>query len=133
MILNSIIFSTVGPLVKSKCICIINGRNIYHFQLTEKLIVPTLTEPGDIEIFENEDAIIRTTASGKPQPSVEWFQGFAKLRKSKQIDVRVDDNQHTLQLKECKLRDSGTITAVATNKAGTCTVESALLVKGGAG
>ena len=97
---------------------------------TEILIVPTLAEIGDKEIFENDNVLFETKATGKPEPLVEWFHGFNKLKPSKRTSIDQSGNAHSLYLKECSLEQSGTVTAVASNKAGTCTVESSLLVKG---
>ena len=100
------------------------------FDQTEKLLVPTLTEMGDNVIYEHEDVYFETNASGKPEPTVEWFHGFNKLRRGEGVQIEKSGDLHSLLLKDCTTDQSGTVTAVASNKAGTCTVESSLLVKG---
>ena len=93
-------------------------------------MTPTLTELDDVEIFEKECAEFSTSSDGKPPPTVEWYHGHAKLKHSKLISITTKDNTHNLVLKDCKLHDTGTVTAVATNKAGSCTVESNLNIRG---
>ena len=104
--------------------------NICCYPLLEYLEKPTLTPPGDVEIYENEDAIFTTVAAGKPYPHVEWYHGYKKLKPTENILIEKDGDKHTIIIKECYVEDSGTITAMASNKAGTCSAESALSVVG---
>ena len=89
-----------------------------------------MSEPGDVDVWENEDAKLVTQVTGKPEPIVEWFHGFKKLAPSSDTAIMRDGKTHSLLLKERQIEDSGTITVTATNKAGTCTAESKLTVQG---
>ena len=95
--------------------------------------MPTLTQPGDVEIFEKADAVFVTEVTGKPEPSVEWFHGFTKLRHGKTASVETDMGRHTVHtvtMEGCKIEDTGTIRMVASNKAGQVEAESSLVVNG---
>ena len=96
----------------------------------EKLIVPTLSEIGDKVIYEHENVSFETSCSGTPEPIVEWFRGFSKVKEASKIQVNEIENLHKLLLTNCLTEQSGTITVTASNKAGTCTVEASLTVKG---
>jgi len=41
---------------------------------TEKKEKPTLTPLTDVECAEKEDIVFETTVSGKPEPTVEWYE-----------------------------------------------------------
>ena len=97
---------------------------------TEITIVPTLTPMGDVEITENEEVVFETEASGKPTPDVEWFLGLEKLTQSHRVSIDKLRRTHTLTMRKCLLRETGSVIAKATNKAGSCTEEASLVVKG---
>jgi len=100
------------------------------FAIIETLLVPTLTEPQDVTVFEKESAVINIASTGKPPPTLEWFHGSSKLENTDNVEIREDGTKHLLILKNLNLQDTGLIRVIATNSAGTCTVESVLTVKG---
>ena len=92
--------------------------------------MPTLTNPGDKEIWETDDVTFVTHVTGKPKPDVEWFHGFSKLKPSDKVEIESDGDTYRLILRECVLDDTGTVTVVASSKAGKLSAECSLLVKG---
>ena len=96
----------------------------------EILHTPSITEPDEQEILENEDALFTTVVTGKPEPTVEWFHGFTKLRPSDTVIIDNVGDRYSLQLRNCQLEDTGSITVAAFNKAGSNSADTALIVKG---
>ena len=96
----------------------------------EILESPTMTKPQGVEIMEQEDAVFEVQVHGIPEPDVDWYSGSERLRPSRSTMIEQDGDTHRLQLKSCDLDMTGPIKVTATNKAGDCTAETFLNVKG---
>jgi len=89
-----------------------------------------MTDMSDVVIMEGEDALFETIVSGKPEPTIEWFNGMTQLIPSNRIFIGKDDSKHKLEIKYCLIRESGVLSAKASNRGGTAITEATLVVKG---
>ena len=84
-----------------------------------------------MEIFEHADAMFVTRVTGKPEPSVDWYHGFSRLRPGKTVSLeQEEDGVYRLTMMGCQIQDTGSIRVVATSKAGKAEAEASLVVNG---
>ena len=81
----------------------------------EKHIPPTTTNPGDIEIYENEDIKLTVEVTGKPEPDVVWYHGTKKLSSGPNITILTLGSKHTRETRHVQLTDTGIIKVVVSN------------------
>ena len=80
--------------------------------------------------MEKNDAFFETTASGIPEPSVQWHCGSALLITSDRVLIERDGDTYRLVLSNCGVDQTGPVRVTATNKAGKAVEEAYLHVKG---
>ena len=74
--------------------------------------------------------MFETVVTGKPLPEVEWYHGIHTVTPGDRVTVEVDGDTHRLVMRECDVRQSGTIRVTATNKAGYNSTDGSLTVQG---
>lgn len=62
---------------------------------------------------EEKKTISFTCKVNRPNVTVQWMKGGQEITFSKHIVYRVDNNKHTLTIKDCTMDDEGEYTAVA--------------------
>ena len=85
---------------------------------------------SDVMVTEGEDAMYEVTASGKPEPKVEWFLDSLPLIPSESIITKKRGKVHQLILRHCDPSQSGIIQVKATNNAGNVMSKAHLMVRG---
>ena len=98
--------------------------------LSELLLFPIMTSLCNVLVTEGEDAIFEVTASGKPEPKVEWFLDSLPLLPSESIITKNTGKAHQLILHQCNHSQSGIIQVKATNKVGNVMSKAHLMVRG---
>lgn len=94
---------------------------------TEK--APTVIEKlTDRTIREGQAVAFRCKISGKPTPEVQWKKGDKVIKPSKYFQMVRDGEVCTLKISEAFPEDEGVYKCVATNPAGTVTVQANLKV-----
>ena len=96
----------------------------------EKHIPPTTTDPGDVEVYEDEDIKLTVEVTGKPEPDVVWYQGTKKLSSGPNMTILTLGSKHTLEMRHVQLTDTGIIKVVVSNDAGNCDTKSKITIKG---
>lgn len=98
-----------------------------------KEIAPDFTkepETSKFDIDTGKDVKLDIKVSGKPEPTVEWFKDNKPIKKTKNIEIVVKDDERTLLIRGGKPDDSGVYKCVATNPAGTATRTYEVNIKG---
>lgn len=91
------------------------------------LIAPLIASaPEDCATSEGQTMRFHCRATGNPPPKVEWYLNGQQIRKSKRFQVW-NDGMHYLEINPARAYDTGSLVAVAVNKAGqaqsSCTVD----------
>uniref|UniRef100_A0A914KKC3 Ig-like domain-containing protein n=1 Tax=Meloidogyne incognita TaxID=6306 RepID=A0A914KKC3_MELIC len=94
----------------------------------ELLETPKFTEGlRPVEVREGDSATMSVMVSGVPTPEVFWYKDGSPVEIDGQHIIRRDsDNQHSLTVQNATLRDAGTYTCQAKNKAGQCVTQAQL-------
>ena len=72
--------------------------------------------------------LFEACATGKPEPTVEWFYGKTKLVASERIIMQKDGDKYTLQIKKAVIKEAGLYSVKATNDQGTLSADAKLKV-----
>lgn len=90
---------------------------------------PTVIEPlKDQTIREGQPVTFRCKISGKPVPTIKWQKGDKIIKPSKYFQMVKDGEYYMLKVSEAFPEDEGVYKCVATNPAGTVTVQANLRV-----
>lgn len=82
----------------------------------------------DIEVEQGESARIECQITGNPIPHVEWFRDSEKVKETKRIKLKADEETFSLNFKETELDDEGDYKCVARNEFGSVSTQAELLV-----
>ena len=91
--------------------------------VTEKPTPPVFTdEPSFPSVIEDGgNILLEATVSGKPAPTVEWVKDDATLKNSSHLNIKAEDDKHTLTIVGAGPGDSGAYKCIANNPGGTTT------------
>ena len=92
-----------------------------------EIIAPQIVQPPlDCSTSEGQTMKFFCRATGNPAPKVEWYLNGQQIRKSKRFQLW-NDGLHHLEINPARAYDTGSLVAVAVNKAGqaqsSCTVD----------
>ena len=93
----------------------------------ETVVPPQIPQPPeDCQTSEGQTMRFHCRATGNPAPKVEWYLNGQQIRKSKRFTLW-NDGLHYLEINPARAYDTGSLVAVAVNKAGqaqvSCTVD----------
>lgn len=90
---------------------------------------PTIVEPlKDQTIREGQAVAFKCKIAAKPIPQIKWQKGDKIIKPSKYFQMQKDGELYTLKISEAFPEDEGVYKCVATNPAGTVTVQANLKV-----
>lgn len=90
---------------------------------------PTIVEPlKDQTIREGQAVAFKCKIAAKPIPQIKWQKGDKIIKPSKYFQMQKDGDFYTLKISEAFPEDEGVYKCVATNPAGTVTVQANLKV-----
>lgn len=90
---------------------------------------PTVIEPlKDQTIREGQPVNFRCKITGKPMPTIKWQKGDKVIKPSKYFQMVKEGDYYNLKISEAFPEDEGVYKCVATNPAGTVTVQANLRV-----
>lgn len=91
------------------------------FGVIETLEAPKFTEGlKPLEVKEGDNAVLRVTVQGKPQPEIQWLKDGRPVDVDGSHLIAKDEGngKYTLAIKDADKTDAGTYTCKAVNKAG---------------
>ena len=84
----------------------------------DTLVPPQIPQPPeDCQTSEGQTMRFHCRATGNPAPKVEWYLNGQQIRKSKRFTLW-NDGLHYLEINPARAYDTGSLVAVAVNKAG---------------
>lgn len=88
--------------------------------LVNEAVVPPefVRKMSTIELYEGDVAQFDVRVSGTPAPDVQWFKDDEPLSDSDRIEIRSDDDQRSIVIRNCIPNDGGRYRCTATNEAG---------------
>jgi hypothetical protein len=88
--------------------------------LVEEAIVPPefVRKMSTIELYEGDLAQFDVRVSGTPVPDVQWFKDDKPVLDSDRIEIRSDDDQRSLVIRNCLPSDGGKYRCTAINEGG---------------
>lgn len=93
-----------------------------NFGVIEDLESPKFTDGlKPVEIKEGESATMSVTATGKPEPEIQWLKDGRPVQIDGEHIIAKDGpqkGQHSIAIKNSELEDAGTYSCKAVNKAG---------------
>lgn len=98
--------------------------------LVEESVVPPefVRKMSSIELTEGDLAQFNVRVSGTPVPDVQWFKDDVPLDDTDRAEIRSDDDQRSLVIKECTPKDAGRYRCTAVNEAGQTSCDGQLIV-----
>lgn len=119
---------------ESEYTCVISnkaGKDSWHVELiVEEAVVPPefVRKMSTIELSEGDLAQFDVRVSGTPVPDVQWFKDDVPMHDSEKIEMRSDDDQRSLVIKDCISKDAGRYRCTAVNEAGQTSCYGELIV-----
>ena len=106
-------------------VCTLHRLSKYMTCFCSSLVSPVFTKvPGKVTLFESSStAVLVCEAFGFPPPVIEWIKAFSLLPQGRSVVVN-----GTLKISRFSLQDSGTYQCKASNRLGSVTFATSLLV-----